>query len=118
MMELCQALGMASEQLCAPQVELIPIEHFLLCCDSVLASLYFCTTDVHQRIVPKSWGIALNVCYTNALTCDFLWSEKQLDRLMYKESKAEPWRSRLHRQDIKPALDTALTKTLTTLCEH
>ena len=90
MLEVCQVLGMASEQLCAPQVELIFIEQFRLCYDSLLASLYFCTTDVHQRNVPKSWAIPSNICYTNALTSDFLWSEKQLGRLMYKESKAEP----------------------------
>lgn len=73
MLEVYQVSGMASEQLCAPQVELIPIEQFSLCYDSVLASLCFCTTDVHQGIVPESWCINLNICYANALTYDFLW---------------------------------------------
>ena len=89
MLEVCQILGMASEQLCAPQVELIPREQFSLCCDSVLASLYFYMTDIHQRVLPKSRGIAMEICYTHALTSDFLWPEKQLDRLMYKESEAK-----------------------------
>lgn len=79
MLDVCQVLAMASEQLCAPRVELIPIEQFSLWCDSVL---------VHQQIAPKSWGIAWNIWYMSALTTDFLWSEKQLDRPMYKESKA------------------------------
>ena len=72
MLEVCQVLGPASEQLYASQVKFIPIEQFSLYCDSVLASLYFCITDVHQRIVAKLW-----------------WSEKQFARLMYKEPKVE-----------------------------
>ena len=54
MLVACQVLGVVSEQLCAPQVEFISNEQSSLCCDSVLALLYFWTTDVHQRIVPKS----------------------------------------------------------------
>ena len=54
MLEVCHVLAMASEQLCAIQVELIPTEQLSLRLDSVLASLYICMTGVHQRIVPRS----------------------------------------------------------------
>ena len=78
---------MTSERLCAPQVGLIPVGQFSLCCDSVLAPLYICMTNVHQRIVPKSRGIALDIWYLSALTAGFRWYEKQLDRPMYKEDE-------------------------------
>lgn len=88
MLDVCQVLAIASEQLGAPQIELIPIEKFSLWCDSILAPVYICMTDVHQRIAPNSWGIALNIWYRSALTTGFPLSEKQLDRPRYKESKA------------------------------
>ena len=55
----------------ALQVELVPVEQLLLRSDGVLASLHICMTGVHQHIVPRSWGIVLNICYMNAAPTDF-----------------------------------------------
>ena len=100
----------------ALQVERSPTKKLSLRFDGVLASLYTYMINVHQHVVPRSWGIVLNICYMNATTTDFLEFERWFERPIQSEFRRlslflNPGRRMLRWQDIKLPFNTALINT-------